>query len=480
MVPDLARAIDIIGTAVSSIPFDIQDYQGEVLDKSTDWKNTIGGMNDPKRILYLLASSLCGGAAYLIPQRTPRLIFELQYVVPHSITPQIMADGLQYFDRVTDLGKADKYKPKEIIYFWLPDSDVEIGPALNTPLSNAMTDAELILNSTNTMRIYGERGFVPLTVLGAKGMPNPADREKAEGFFDRLLKGGFDVLAKIINSDALSIIRIGAGYEELKGAYVEIKRESSESIAKSFGIPTAIFMSDNAFASEFDALLRVMYTGGRIRSIYQTIEGTFNEQLLKQYQKRMVFQLQEMDIFQEDESARATSLSSFVSAVDTNPKIARLGMDILGYDMTQEESDALDEIISDEEKAKDKFDEQMDEKPESNDAPTTTTTPVIYSQSDSVAVSKNLSPDEIKDLSLWYTKSKAWFAKDKGCAVDWENKHLREEIAAPIRLKLASVKAEDDITKAFNLSDIVVPARDSIRELADAINKAMNEKTDAD
>ena len=43
-----------------------------------------------------------------------------------------------------------------------------------------------------------------------------------------------------------------------------------------------------------------------------------------------------------------------------------------------------------------------------------------------------LPADELKDLSLWYSKAKAWHRKGKGNAVDWENKHLREDIAAPI------------------------------------------------
>jgi hypothetical protein len=62
-----------------------------------------------------------------------------------------------------------------------------------------------------------------------------------------------------------------------------------------------------------------------------------------------------------------------------------------------------------------------------------------------------LSADEIKDLSLWYSKAKAWHLKNKGNAVDWENKHLREEVAAPIRLKLADAKTELDIMRAFDL-----------------------------
>ena len=62
-----------------------------------------------------------------------------------------------------------------------------------------------------------------------------------------------------------------------------------------------------------------------------------------------------------------------------------------------------------------------------------------------------LSAEELKDLALWYSKAKTWHLKGKGNAVDWENKHLREEVAAPIRMKLANAKNELDIMHAFSL-----------------------------
>lgn len=66
----------------------------------------------------------------------------------------------------------------------------------------------------------------------------------------------------------------------------------------------------------------------------------------------------------------------------------------------------------------------------------------------------SLSTEEMKDLTLWYSKAKVWFLKGKGTAVDWENKHLREEIALPIRQKLANARNELDIKNAFDLRKV--------------------------
>lgn len=483
LVPDLSRAVDMVAVGVSSLPFDIVDTEnGDVFDSSIDWENNIGGMPNPQRLLYLLASSLCGGEAYLIPQHTPRLIFDLQYAAPHTITPQLRMSGIEYFDRATDMGEAMRYEPDQIVYFWLPDSDVEIGPALNTPLGNAMQDAELTLNVKNTMRIYGERGFVPITLLGAKGVPNEGERQKAEGFFDRLLKGGFNTLAKIVNSEALTLIKVGAGMEELKGVYIEILRQSKEDIAQAFGIPTALFMSDNAFASEFNALRKQFYESSRFKSIYQTIEETFTDQVLKPYGKAMFFRPETLDIFQEDESSRSNSLSSLVSSIDTNPSIAKFGMSLLGYDMTEEQEHELDEIIM----AK----EQAAEQRQANMTQTNPVTPIesaedmgeaqgIEDGEDTADMTEDpLSPDEIKDVHLWHQKAKAWYNKGKGSAVDWETKHLRESVAEQIRGKLAVAENALDIEKAFQVGITYTTTpkyKSEILVLAQAINRIADE-----
>jgi hypothetical protein len=465
LVPDLAHAVDMTAVAISSLPFDILDADDNVYDTSTNWKNLLGGMPNPQRLIYLLASSLCGGSAYLLPSRTSRVIVDLQYCAPHSIVPYIDMNGLQWFDRSTEQGKTSRVYPNGMVYFWLPDSDIEIGPAQNHPLGNATLDAQVIYNMKNTMRMYGERGFVPITLLGAKGMPNEGERQKAEGFFDRLLRGGFNVLAKIVNSDALTLIKVGAGMDELKQSYIELRRDAKESIADSFGIPTALFMSDNAFASEFNALRKQWYTASRFVGIYQTIEETFNTQLLKQYKFKMRYNLESLEIFQEDESARAGALGLFVSAVTTSPEAAQLGMAILGYDLDKKQEKQLNKIIKDKEGAREKVENQT----QPTNAPGNETEEVETVEEPGIESvepeeekpepkSFNLSADEIKDLALWYDRSRQWFVKGKGTAVDWENKHLPETIAAPIRLKLAEAKSEADIALAFALGETVTPA----------------------
>ena len=59
-VPDLLRAVDMTATAVATLPFDFVNKAGDVVDSSMDWQNKAGGMENPQRLIYLIASSLCG------------------------------------------------------------------------------------------------------------------------------------------------------------------------------------------------------------------------------------------------------------------------------------------------------------------------------------------------------------------------------------------------------------------------------------
>jgi hypothetical protein len=86
-----------------------------------------------------------------------------------------------------------------------------------------------------------------------------------------------------------------------------------------------------------------------------------------------------------------------------------------------------------------------------------------------------LTPDETKDIALWYSKALVWHSKGKSGIAEWENKHLREEIAAPIRLKLVAAKNEAEITKAFEIKQAVGPKDAAIMALAESINRMVDE-----
>lgn len=491
VVPWLAKATDMTANAVASLPFDITNESGDVIDSSDDWQNKTGGMEIPSQIFHKLAASLCLGKAYLIPRYTSKYIVDLQYVAPHTITPEINRGGLQWFDRATDKGKIERYYPMdskqkpEMMYFWLPDSDVEIGPALSYPAGAALLSSRLLFSMDGTIQTYSERGFVPATILSAKGMPGAGEREKAENWWNRFLRGWTKEAAKIMNAEAMDIKQVGAGLEQLKGAYAELTKQAIENVGTSFGIPAALFMSDMAYASEANAMIRMWYSTSAFVKIYQTIENTFNQQLFSRYGLKMSFRPESLDAFKEDEVASANAFKVYTDS-GILPSVASkmVGLE-LPEGTTPEMLDAMVERKQKaaEDRAKQFADAQIarmqtgkpGERLEEN--PKETEKKPLEQDEKSIS----LSAEQIKELNLWRQIAERKYRKNKTKVLDFECKAITEEMRKDIYVKLGLANDEKDISRAFELSgksripEIPVYDDTGLKALAEAINRAIDE-----
>ena len=491
VVPWLAKAVDMTANAVSALPFYILRENGEPYDTSADWKNKTGGLESPESLFYLLASSLCFGRAYLIPQLTSRAIVDMQFVAPQTVRAEITRDGLKWFDRTTDKGAVSRYYPIEselepaMIYFWLPDSDVEIGPALTHPAGNALLSARLLFNMDGTIATYAERGFIPPTVLGAKGMPGPAEREKAERWWDRFFRGKTDIAAKIINTEALSVVKVGAGMEDIRGAYPELTKQMIENIATAFGIPSGLFMSDMAFATEIKHLIKIWYTTSAFVKVYKAIETGFNEQVLKPWGLKLKFDPNAIDAMQEEEMERATAFSTYVNA-GMRPSVAAemLGIELpqgvkfadLDADMAAKQQ--REQLLAEAQAARFQPQEKEEKPDEEQEKPTEDKPAEERVREERKAADPlTLTSEQIKELNLWRQIAERNFRKGKGACADFEVKSLPEDMAADIRERLKYVTGKEDIGQAFEVSgapahqDINVEA---LKMVADAINRAVD------
>lgn len=449
-LPWLARAQDMTSNAISILPFRIISDDGDEVDSSEDWHNKMGGIAHPKRLLKLIAASLCGGAAYLLPTYTEKMIADIQYLAPSTITPIISDAGLDGFIRTVN-GAEKKYASDELVYFWLPDSDVEVGPAHVSPLGTAAISARLLLAMDSTLEAYGERGFVPATLLAAKGMTNPGERDKAENWWNRFLRGWTNTVAKIINSEALSVQRVGAGLDELRGVYLEITKQAIENIGAAYGIPAGMFMASAAYATEMDALIRQWYETSQFVAIYTTIADTMTEQVFSRFGMRWVFLPETLDAFQTDEASRSANYSTYVGA-GIKPSIAAqiVGL-VLPEGVTLEELD----------------------KPVNNEPPPPTEPPQNPTRA--------LNHETINEINLWRQMAERSFKKTKPLPVNFECKHIPDEMAAQIRHQLSHAKSMDDVLTAFvfTVSDSDSRPADGnpVAALAQAINRAVESIT---
>ena len=464
VVPWLAKANNMTANAVADLPFDFLKEDGSEYDTSADWKNNLGGIPNPKKLIRNLASSLCFGKAYVIPTTMDARIVELHYCAPHTVSPIITTKGLISLSRTSDYGQAGMYVPAgedkgsytgEMMYFWLPDASVEVGPAKTYPMGTALLSTELLVNMDATLKTYSERGFVPPTILAAHGIAKEGEREKTENWWNRFLRGALDQVSKIINAEAMDVKQIGAGFGELRTVYHDLTRQQIENIGASHGIPGALFMSDMAFASEFNAMIKFWYSTSEFINIYHTIEDTFNTQLLDRFGLHMVFKPETLDAFQEDENKRSNAYRMYIST-NMRPSIAA---EMLGLDLP----DGIEYASLDE-----KYDHPLVDKPvaPTNDpalppsedpvhatpfgGKTVSVTPMPEYEA-TMTRPVELDAQQIKDLDLWRQVASRNYAKGKGKAEDFKCESVPDYITTPIRDRLKLADDELAVLKAFDV-----------------------------
>jgi hypothetical protein len=457
VLPWLAKAEGMTANEITNIPFQILNEDGSVFDDSTKWENKLGGIPSPQKMIWKVAASLCMGKAYLIPRAAESQIIDIWYCAPQSVVPMITTGGLKWFARGSDWGDWGIYYPAdkdpgagmddpdqqeraqaqfrgEMIYFWLPDPDVEIGQARTYPMGEALLSSELLTGIDSTLNTYADRNFIPPTIITTEGYP--PDLKTMEGWWNRFLRGWTQQVAKIFQAGKVIATKIGAGLEALGGSvYKDLNHQAIENIGAAFGIPAAIFMSDAAFASEVDPMLRFWYTSSVFVAIYKCIEDTLNEQLFARFGKHIQFMPELLPIFKMDITPRVVAYRDLIST-RMRPSIAA---QISGLPMPNEmELAKLDED----------YDKPAVDKPVAplNDPSLPASETPVQS-----SFGKSLTSSQIKDLDLWRQIALRNFRKGKPAPVDFECKSLADGMTDPIRARLAEAKSEDDISAAFEI-----------------------------
>lgn len=451
IVPWLNKAHVLTGNAVSQLPY-IMTRAGKELDPK-ETKAAWGAVKAPQTLMYKVASALCSGAAYVLPDVTSRAIIDLRYLAPSTITPQFdpKSGDLIYFQRSFH-NKNENIMPNNMIYFWLPDDTVEIGAAQITPSTNAILSAGLLASMDKTLKTYGDRGFVPPMYAVAEGMPNKAELERAENVLSMMVRGLWERMVKIVNSKSLIPQKLGAGMEELKGVYLEITRQQIENIGAAYGIPSGIFMSDKAYATEMDALIQTWYTSGVFVTLYQTIEDVLNQQLWYKFDIEAKFDLQRLQAFQKEESDQSTSLASLSSTFTKYPEASIIAAGILGYDLTDEQIADIEAL-----------------EPEDEPTPDPSTPDALDAPQDN---SMDLPSDEENQIAEEMTKWRSFAEKPR--KREFDVKHIPPAMAERIRAGLRSAKSQDEITAVFDSAVKGIGQDDTaLRELAAAIEKAV-------
>ena len=413
----ILRAEKLRISAVANMPFTIYRGKREVTT-SQDYEDKLGFMPNPRRFITLVESALInyGRCYFWKGVNRAGITKELKYFVPSSIEPEIDAKrGLTEF--VRRIASTEyKYKPEEILYFWPADGAVEIGPPTVWPYQSAKAAAKMLDAVNDFTGKFIERGLVKATLLGVPRSTQQSERDRVEEWFNRFIggiKNAFRV--KTINADDVQVNVIGEGLEGL--AETTLTREAKEDIAAAYGIPFAIFFSDAANYATAQQDWRQWYDTSIIPEC-EFIASVINEQLLAPMGYTLEFQPETLDFYQEDEASRSMSLSNL-----TNAGVPLLtAMEILGFELTDEQRAAIEAEKIEKEKRAAEMAERMRQSQEQQ--------PDQAEEDD-----EDEQPNPARgDMERWQRKALNALKRGKGAGVEFESTTIpmawREDITA--------------------------------------------------
>lgn len=440
IVPWLNKAIRMTANSVSQLPYQILTSRGDEMEQDTAW----GAVKNPQTLIGLVAASLCSGAAYLKVETTSRAIVGMQYLAPQTMKANFNTKGelINFTRQYND--KQETLSPDEVVYFWLPDDTIEVGPAQVTPVGNAMTAAGMLAAMDKALTAYGANGFIPPMFAVAEGI-NPSDIPRVEGRLSQFIQGAWKRIVKVVEAKALVPQTVGAGMDEMKGTYIEITGQQIKNIAAAFGIPNSTFLSDENSYATATADLKLWYTSSEFVSIYQTIEDSLTDQLWNRFGLSMLYTPEQIEAFQQEETDKAGSVATLAGVLATEPEAALVAMDILGYDLTDEQKQAIDEL-------------EGEDKPPAMEE---TTEPVEPAE-----LEMDIPSDEENDIAIEMMKWRNFAEKPR--KRPFETKHIPPALALRIQAGLSAAKTAEEIQAVFDAATAELP----VIRLARAIEAA--------
>src|SRR3990172_623333 len=326
-VPLVFRAINLRCNDLASVPIHV--YSGD-----TELEDGWPFEQDLSELIWMTeAALLLKGASFWLKNRNRVSLKGAQWLNPFTVRVEMPlgVDPIPENIRFIQSVNARQYGPwstDEIAYFKEFHPTDDIGPGISAT-AVALGNAKLMDYITRFAGQFFAGGAMPVTTLGLPEQTTEDEAKHAEGFFKRQMRGianAFRVLA--VRGD----VKLATLTPPLKDlAMLELRDQALSSVAWAFGMSETMLKDAANFATA--GVHDLQYWQNTIRPRCPKFQNVINNQFLKGTDIRVEFSPDEMDVFQEDEAQRATSLQSLV-----NSKLPlRLAMEILGYDLTKEQ-----------------------------------------------------------------------------------------------------------------------------------------------
>lgn len=289
----LFRCLNIRARAVSSMPRDILDAEGQPVSEET-----LPFDVDLTTLLWQteMALVLCAQAYWQKLKNRVRLT-GVRWLDPLTITPNYSeTEGLASFQRRLNGRVVPKPIAKdEMVWIWLPTLR-ETGPGV-APGQVALRSAGILDNQDAFIEIFFEKGAMPVTIVTSEARPNDVnERNRVKAYLNRVLTGiknafGIEVLSGSFQFEKLT--------PPLKDTYMpDITDQHQRNICMVLEVPFSLVFSDAAnYATSGQDDLH-FYTK-TINPECEFIQRQVNKRLFAPLGLRLVFQHKRLEIFQQ-------------------------------------------------------------------------------------------------------------------------------------------------------------------------------------
>jgi len=337
IIPTLYRAVDLRASSLSSLPWELSNKAGNVVDSSDDYQNYAGLVGNMNTMLYLIEASLVlAGVSYWKREKNAAGYDKLRHLDPTSLQlDEARAINGELVWKRSANGKEVDLTTDDIVYCWYPDPYVEIGPPTTWPALSALNACGVLANLDEFAKNYFARGAIKAMLFAMEGA-GKVEAEKFEGWFNKFIGGVQNAFkTKVINAASVQPVIIGEGIKELEN--VSITSEKREEIALAMSIPMSILFANaaNYATAERDKL---NWYEDKIVPESKYIAAVLNEQVYEPLGLHLDFKPETLDIFQEDEAQRAQSLKLLT---DAGMRLD-IALRVLGYELDEDDWAVID------------------------------------------------------------------------------------------------------------------------------------------
>lgn len=327
LVSWMYRCAEIRASSVQTMPWQITRGREVVARHDDDETNPDlqWFIDKMPALLYQTArSTLTNGKAYWLKDTGN----SCRWLLPSSIKHVVNEDTGEHTGfRRRRKGRDIPLDIEDVVYFWPPDEDVEVGPALNYPGKAASIPANVLNALDAFLKNYFDRGMIKATLLTypTDTTLSVDDKRELKEWWKRVTNGVKNAFNSLVVRGDFKPVVIGEGIKELHDDVLTVSERRAIEVA--FGLPeTKLNQAANMATKIEDDKGYIMDT---VKPHADWIASVINEQLLNALGYNLRYLPQELPVMQTDEHMRSQSLVNLVNAGMT----LEAALLVLGYDL---------------------------------------------------------------------------------------------------------------------------------------------------